>query len=348
MMSDFVQYDTSDTLVGGVNLTEAIQSDKKLIFNESYTVIGECLSASSVYGCYDLTVIGNVEVDNIEIRGTFFVKGNIKAKQISCAKAIICGGDITSKAISADDITANNIICNVLSCFGNVIVHETIDVREKLQTDKSVLAGEGIIGTGEFVSQNAVATEYFEFSGEVAGKAIELETNSTFGMANQKEKDEKSLDDLVAELKVTVSRELAKAGEIDEDQLITLVEHLSGTDRNMVFNWMRLITSIIEISYQDKIANLREYLYVIMAKKILPVEIIEYETVEHVFRKMLAEAEEQLESLPYFAKTVEELAYSIEIVNVCEQEIKLEKDEMLDYIFQSIGIKYRTVRSYLR
>ena len=186
MMSDFVQYDTSDTLVGGVNLTEAIQSDKKLIFNESYTVIGECLSASSVYGCYDLTVIGNVEVDNIEIRGTFFVKGNIKAKQISCAKAIICGGDITSKAISADDITANNIICNVLSCFGNVIVHETIDVREKLQTDKSVLAGEGIIGTGEFVSQNAVATEYFEFSGEVAGKAIELETNSTFGMANQK------------------------------------------------------------------------------------------------------------------------------------------------------------------
>ena len=149
-------------------------------------------------------------------------------------------------------------------------------------------------------------------------------------------------------MKVTVSRELAKAGEIDEDQLITLVEHLSGTDRNMVFNWMRLITSIIEISYQDKIANLREYLYVIMAKKILPVEIIEYETVEHVFRKMLAEAEEQLESLPYFAKTVEELAYSIEIVNVCEQEIKLEKDEMLDYIFQSIGIKYKTVRSYLR
>ena len=149
-------------------------------------------------------------------------------------------------------------------------------------------------------------------------------------------------------MKVTVSRELAKAGEIDEDQLITLVEHLSGTDRNMVFNWMRLITSIIEISYQDKIANLREYLYVIMAKKILPVEIIEYETVEHVFRKMLAEAEEQLESLPYLAKTVEELAYSIEIVNVCEQEIKLEKDEMLDYIFQSIGIKYKTVRSYLR
>ena len=82
-MSDFIQYDTSDLIVGGVNIAEAIQSDKKLVFNESYTVTGIRTSAPSLYACYDLTVIGDLDVEEIEIRGNLYVLGNIKAKKLS-------------------------------------------------------------------------------------------------------------------------------------------------------------------------------------------------------------------------------------------------------------------------
>ena len=35
-MSEFIQFDTASAKVGGENVLQAMQSDKKLIFNESY------------------------------------------------------------------------------------------------------------------------------------------------------------------------------------------------------------------------------------------------------------------------------------------------------------------------
>ena len=53
-MSEFIQFDTASAKVGGENVLQAMQSDKKLIFNESYTVMGGTLKAPSIYTCYDL------------------------------------------------------------------------------------------------------------------------------------------------------------------------------------------------------------------------------------------------------------------------------------------------------
>ena len=346
-MPDFIQFDTSDIVIGGVNLVETVQSNKKLIYNESYAVVGALLKVPSIYACYDLTVIGDVDSEDIEVKGTLFVKGNIKCKRLSCSKAVICDGDITFEELSAENVIANSIIGGTLFCYGNVIVRGTLDIGAKLITDKSVLAGEGIIGSGDFKAQNAVAAEYFEFEGNIVGKVTELETDREFGSIDQMPKDKKSLDESIIELKENISRELMSAGEINEDQLVCIIERLSHLDYCRMYDWERLAKNIIDISYQDKIKNLREYLDVIMAKKILPAEFIGYETVEHVFVKMLAEAERKIELLPYSARTVTGLAFSIAAVDKCGQEIEMQKEEILDRIFQSIGIKYKTVKGYL-
>lgn len=88
-MSEFIQFDTASAKVGGENVLQAMQSDKKLIFNESYTVMGGTLKAPAIYTCYDFVVIGNVEADDIDVQGNLLVTGNIKAKTLSCLK---CGG----------------------------------------------------------------------------------------------------------------------------------------------------------------------------------------------------------------------------------------------------------------
>ena len=70
---------------------------------------------------------------------------------------------------------AKDIVCHTISCSGNIIARGTIDISESLETAGSVMTGEGIIGVGCFSARNAVAPEFFEFSGDVSGKVVELE-----------------------------------------------------------------------------------------------------------------------------------------------------------------------------
>lgn len=346
-MGDYIQFNTSETVIGGVNIAEAGQSDKKLVFNESYTIIGGRLRAPSVYACYDLTIIGDMEVEEIEVKGNLYVTGDIKAKQLSCLKAITCNGDIDAKVISGSEIVANNIACHSITCLGNIIAKTTIDIGESLETKKSVITGEGILGSGQFSARNAVTIEYFDFYGDVQGKVLELETDVTFGEPHTAPLKEETLVEVFDRLKAKIVEEIKQAGEMGEEQLIELVNQLSSIDEDMLSDWKRLTESLTELSYLDKITNLRDYLIIIMEKELLPEEIVSYETVKHVFEYLLPETEKELDTLEFHAKNVEDFAYALKIVTLCENELKIDKDEILERIFQSIGIKYRTVKSFL-
>lgn len=345
-MGDTIQFDTSETVVGGVNITKAVQEDKKLLFNESYTVVGDRLSAPSLYACYDLTVLGDLEVKEIEVRGNLYVMGNLKAMRVSCLKAIFCSGNIEADIVFCSEIVANDISCQTLTCLGNIIARTTIDIGSSLRSEKTVVAGEGILGGGEFSAQNAVAAEYFDFQGEVFGKVTELETDETFGAPHPDTMEEENFDSLFSKLKHTISDELQRAGEIDEDQLVAFISRLSAVDEDHLSDWGLLTERLIELSYADQITNLRDYLYVIMATKVLPEAIVGYETLEHVFDNLLVEAETRLYSIPYKAKNIEEFAYSLKIINMCENELRISREDILDRVFQSVGIKYKTVKSF--
>ena len=116
----------------------------------------------------------------------------------------------------------------------------------------------------------------------------------------------------------------------------------------MLSDWKMLTEKLVyELAYPERIANLRDYFILIMATKLLPEEIIGYETLEHIFDNLLTDAEQSLDTLPFHAENVEELAYALKIVILCENELRIDKEEALDRIFQSIGIKYQTVKSFL-
>ena len=61
----------------------------------------------------------------------------------------------------------------------------------------------------------------------------------------------------------------------------------------------------------------------------------------------MIEAEKSLDTLPFHARNVDDLAYALKTVTFCSNELKIDVDEAFDRIFQSIGIKYKTVKAFL-
>lgn len=209
------------------------------------------------------------------------------------------------------------------------------------------MAGEGILGSGQFSAKNASAAEYFDFNGEVVGKVIELETDASFGEPHPVTSEEETFDALSQKFHAKIKEKLQKVGDVNEDELVEFVKQLSDTDKGMLSDWKFLTANLVELSYLDKITNFRDYLIAVMAAKMLPEEIVGYETLAHVFDSLMLEAEKNLDELPFRAKTIEDFAYALRIVTLCENELRIDKDEALEKIFQSVGIKYKTVKGYL-
>ena len=57
---------------------EAFKNKRNVFFNESYTIVGDCLSVFDLYASYDLTIIGDLNASKIEIRKKLIVIGDIK------------------------------------------------------------------------------------------------------------------------------------------------------------------------------------------------------------------------------------------------------------------------------
>lgn len=76
------------------------------------------------------------------------------------------------------DLVVDSVKCENFTCDGNALIRTTIDIERYARIDKTIVAYEGVIGEGSFSAKNAIANEYFEFSGDIEGKIVELDTNN--------------------------------------------------------------------------------------------------------------------------------------------------------------------------
>lgn len=346
------QYDTSDTIVGGKNVLEAFKTDDIVIFNESYTIIGDETSAKRISATYDLTIIGDVVADEIKVNGDLTVTGNIKAKKLTCANTLICQGHVDVDNIYIGSIIAKSVKCVEFVCDGNALIETTIDIDESSRTEKTMVACEGIMGAGNFSALNAIANEYFEFSGETQGNIMELGTDTTISKLAAPvhvgaDLSELTIGEVICQVEQRLQNECAKCGELDEDALRELTKLLSNNSLYTLAEYADIFNTLTNISYQDEISDFGDYLIVIYAKKNLPESIYKYETVEHIDALMLPKAESILEELVFTPKSVEHIARCIQIVVGCADIIPMDTDSALDKIFSSFGLRYSTVKNVL-
>lgn len=94
-----IQYDGEAQSIAGKNVIEAFEGSDTVIFNETYLVIGAHTEALKIHAMYDLTIIGDITVQECVVNGSLTIIGEARISSLSCFNSLICQGDLYADKI---------------------------------------------------------------------------------------------------------------------------------------------------------------------------------------------------------------------------------------------------------
>lgn len=355
MHEELIQFNSGDRVLGNKNVAEAVTTDRDIVFNESYVVIGESLEAGNIHATYDLDVLADVVAETISVNGNLFVKGDIEADEIICRGTFHCTGEVrVNKCNLGSYAVIGSVICKELYAIGDLFIKTTIDTDSSLEADGLVIAGEGIMGDGFFEAKAAIANEYFEFNGKNKSKVFEISemefTEASISHGADKSDIDLTTLDMEGTTKVfnyVLEKSVCEWNQFEEEEFIAEIRKVAESmyDLHMID---RVVDTVISLSYERQIDNFKDYLFVLCARNIFPGEMAHYETLQPVIEDMFNEATYHIDKMDYKAKNIEELAGSLLFLSKYCEQLSISMEEAADKIFSSIGIRYSTVEHIWR
>lgn len=347
-----VQFDGEADGIAGKNVIEAFEGNNSIIFNETYLVVGEHTKAVKIHAMYDLTIIGDVTVRECVVNGSLTIIGDAHISNLTCYNTFICKGNLYSDKIYVGrNMNVGSIDCNEIICDGNVVLQTTVNINQSAKIGKTMVACEGIMGAGTFSAVNAIANEYFEFDGEYEGKILELETDTTISDTTPvKTAPCETVEEIIELVNQKLAEEYEKCPDLDEGEIIDHLKKFSAiqnTGLKVLPIIEPLFTKLTEISYQDRIETIDEYLIVLMAQRMLPSELYNYESVDHIDKLYLPKARNKIEDLSFEPCTIEQFSRVLSMAVKFEEELSADWEPLMDKIFETIGLKYSTVSSMI-
>lgn len=348
-----IQFDGETTGIANKNIIEAFEGNNSIIFNETYIIVGEHTKAMKIHAMYDLTIIGDLTVQECVVNGSLTVIGEAHISNLTCYNTFICKGNLYSDKIYVGaDMHVESIVCDELICDGNVVLQTTANINQNAKIGKTIIACEGIMGAGTFSAVNAIANEYFEFDGEYEGKILELETDSTISdTAPVKTTPCETVEEIIDFANQKLAEEYKRFPELDEGGIADRLKNICaflGPELKRLPMAEALFTKLTELSYQDRIETIDDYLMVLMAQRMLPPEAYNYESVDHIGRLFLPKAQNELDVLDFAPASVEQFSHVLSMAVDFEEELSADWEPLMDRIFESIGLKYATVSSMIR
>lgn len=355
MHDELIQFNSGDHVLGNKNVAEAVIIDGDIVFNESYVVVGESLEARSIHATYDLDVLTSIVAETVSVNGNLFVKGNIEADEIICRGSFYCTGEIrVNKCNFGDYSMIGSVIGKDVYAEGDLFIKTTIDTDSSLKVDGLVFAGEGIMGDGSFRAKVAIANEYFEFSGNSKSKVLEISEMKfkDASVLNDENEPKADLEAMNIEGVIDVfnkgfDKSIDEWSRLEEEEFISEIRKVAKSMCDLQMIDM-VVDTVIALSYERKIENFKDYLFVLCARNTFPEGMVKYETLQPVIEDMLNEATYQIDKMDYKAGNILDLAISILILNKYFEQIPISKEEAADKIFSSIGIRYSTVEHIWR
>lgn len=347
-----VQFDGESEGIAGKNVIEAFESNNSVIFNETYIIVGEHTKALKIHAMYDLTIMGDLTVQECVVNGSLTIIGDAHISSLTCYNTFLCKGYLHSdKIYVGGNMNVGAIDCDEIICDGNVVLQTTANINQSAKIGKTMVACEGIMGAGTFSAVNAIANEYFEFDGEYEGKILELVTDSTISDTTPvKVAPCETAEEIIDLANQKLAEEYEKCPELDEEEIIERLKKLSAI-QSVGLKTLPIVeplfAKLTEISYRDRIETVDEYLTVLTAQKILPPEIYNYESVEHINKLFLPKARSETDELRFAPCTVEQFSRVLSMAVAFEEELSADWEPLLDKIFESIGLKYSTVSSMI-
>lgn len=347
-----IQFDGEADCIAGKNIIEAFEGNDSIIFNETYMIVGEHTKALKIHAMYDLTIMGDVTVQECVVNGSLTIIGDAHISSLTCYNTFICKGNLHSdKMYVGRNIIVDSIDCDEIICDGNVVLQTTANINQSAKIGKTMVACEGIMGAGTFYAVNAIANEYFEFDGEYEGKIIELETDATISdTAPVKTPPCENVNEIIDLANQKLAEEYEKFHDLDEEEIITRLKKLGAIQSHglkILPIVEPLFTKLTEISYQDRIETVDEYLMVLMSQRILPAALYNYESVDHIGKLFLPKAQNGIDELRFEPCTIQQFSRVLSMAVKFEEELSANCESLMDKIFESIGLKYSTVSSMI-
>jgi len=347
-----IQYDGEEGGIAGKNIIEAFEGNDSVIFNETYIIIGEHTEALKIHAMYDLTIMGDVTVQECVINGSLTIIGTARIANLTCYNGFICKGDLYSdKIYVGGDIIVDSIVCNELICDSNVTIQTTANINHTAKIGKNMVACEGIMGAGKFSATNAIANEYFEFDGDYEGKILELETDNIISdSAPVKVVAVETIEEIINLANQKLVEEYGKCPSLDEEAIIEHLRNLGAIESEELRNLPiiePLFSRLTDLSYQDKIETIEEYLTVLVAQRVLPSEVFSYESIDHIGKLFLPKVQNEMEELSFEPTSIGQFANVLSMAVRFEEDLSPDWELLMDKIFESVGLKYSTVSSMI-
>lgn len=127
-------------------------------FKASYIVASNVKCNGKITALFDLTVLGNLEAAELDVKGRFICTGRCEVSGAVIVQNDIWAEDIRADSIETyDRIMAQEIDSGTIVTAGNIVVGKILAVEKLAQSAKNILCGETAYGSGK-VTANAVIT----------------------------------------------------------------------------------------------------------------------------------------------------------------------------------------------
>lgn len=127
-------------------------------FKASYIVASNVECNGKITALFDLTVLGNLEAAELDVKGRFICIGKCEVSGAVIVQNDIWAEDIRADSIETHDrIVAQEIDVGTVNADGNIVAGKILAVEKLAQSAKNILCGETAYGSGK-VAANAVIT----------------------------------------------------------------------------------------------------------------------------------------------------------------------------------------------
>ena len=135
-----------------------VKSRTEAVFKASYIVASSVRVSGKITALFDLIVLGDVEADDIEVKGKFICMGDCTVENSIIVQDKMFVKQVKAKNIEVhDQITAQEIDVDVIKADGNIIVGQTLATEELAFSEQNILCGETAYGAGQ-ISANSIIT----------------------------------------------------------------------------------------------------------------------------------------------------------------------------------------------
>ncbi len=347
LTKDTVQFKSTDSISRDENIVLGNMIKTTAVFDESFTVVGSVIINGNIIATYDLNVIGDVNVNIIEVKKSLTVRGDITCRKIVCNEGIVCTGRIRCDELDAgEDVIAESVETERIRC-ENLMVRTTAEFEEGTDVENSIIAGEGIISQGDIQASYIYAIDYIECDGDLNGEAYEAAGKiSRVSKPEPIQQEPKIIEiekqysprEYAALWKSNVPKLYDELTGLDESMLCAELEKLKNDEPNRITDILYVLRHIIKISYLSQIENYFDYLVIAAGRVILPQQLKEYDTVDGVFTYLLDDETLDPGKLDFSVESVEELQFALWICENFPSQLGLPPREAVRKILSSLGL----------